>query len=82
MFTTVGLAAGVASGFDAPVGSLMIAMEDMSSFWSRRLAWQTFFGAIIATLTTQLFDTAYSGFEAVRTFGPLSASVREGSGSI
>ncbi|ELT90362.1 hypothetical protein CAPTEDRAFT_205671 [Capitella teleta] len=71
-FTTVGLAAGVSSGFDAPIGSLMLAMEDMSSFWCRRLATQTFFGAIIAILTAKLLNTALNGFTSVMDFGLLS----------
>ena len=75
LFTTVGLAAGVSAGFDAPIGSLMLAMEDMSSFWSRRLACQTFFGAIISILTTKLINTAYTGFQATMTFGKLNAEV-------
>jgi chloride channel 7 len=70
------LAAGVSSGFDAPIGSLMLAMEDMSSFWSRGLALKTFFGAIIAILTEKLFNTAFDGFKSVRDFGLLNAEVR------
>ena len=38
-FTTAGVAAGVAAGFNAPIGGLMFAMEDLSTFWSKKLCW-------------------------------------------
>ncbi|ELT90364.1 hypothetical protein CAPTEDRAFT_205673 [Capitella teleta] len=76
-FTTAGVAAGVAAGFNAPVGGLLFAMEDLSSFWGKRLSWQTFFTAIVATATAQLFNTALIGFEYQSRFGLFSLSVVE-----
>ena len=62
-FTTAGVAAGVAAAFNAPIGGLLFAMEDLSSFWSRRLSWQTFFCAGIAAATAKLLASAFVGFE-------------------
>lgn len=42
-FISAGSAAGVASAFGAPVGGLLFAMEEVSSFWSMKLSWQVFF---------------------------------------
>ena len=74
-FTTAGVAAGVAAGFNAPVGGLLFAMEDLSSFWGKRIAWQTFFCATVATATAQLFNTAFTGFQYSGRFGLFAVSV-------
>ena len=39
-FISAGAAAGISSAFGAPVGGLLFAMEEMSSFWSMELSWQ------------------------------------------
>ena len=74
-FTTVGVAAGVAAGFNAPLGGLLFAMEDLSSFWGKRIAWQTFFSATVATAIAQLFNAAFNGFQYQGHFGLYFASV-------
>ena len=74
-FTTAGIAAGVAAGFNAPIGGLLYAMEDLSSFWSRRLCWQTFFCSGVAAATANVFNTAFHGFIFQGTFGLLKKVV-------
>ena len=74
-FTTAGVAAGVAAAFNAPIGGLLFAMEDLSSFWSRRLSWQTFFCAGIAAATAKLLLSSFSGFEFEGSFGLYSQNV-------
>jgi len=75
-FTTAGVAAGVSAGFNAPIGGLLFAMEDLSSFWTKTLSWQTFFCCVIATITAQIFNIAFYGFNYEGQFGAFSVQVR------
>ena len=51
-FISAGAGAGVASAFGAPVGGLLFAMEEVSSFWNMKLSWMTFFCCMVSTFTT------------------------------
>ena len=50
-FVTAGVAAGVAAAFDAPLGGLLFAFEEVASFWHSHLGWQVFFCCTMAVLT-------------------------------
>jgi len=76
-FTTNGVAAGVSAGFNAPIGGLLFAMEDLSSFWSKGLSWQTFFCCIVSTITAQLINQAFVGFIYQGSFGGLFMNLVE-----
>lgn len=66
---SAGAAAGVASAFGAPVGGLLFSMEEVSSFWNIKLSWQIFFACMVSTFTTDLFNSAFSGFRYTGNFG-------------
>ncbi|XP_046549442.1 chloride channel protein B-like [Haliotis rubra] len=68
-FISAGAAAGVSSAFGAPVGGLLFAMEEVSSFWTTALSWQIFFCCMISTFTTDLFNSAFQGFSYTGDFG-------------
>ncbi|GFO14219.1 chloride channel protein [Plakobranchus ocellatus] len=73
-FISAGVAAGVSAAFGAPVGGLLFCMEEVSSFWSNTLSWQIFFCCIIATSTSDLFNSSFESFERVGTFGGFRTS--------
>ena len=68
-FTTAGAAAGVAAAFGAPVGGLLFAMEEVSSFWSMKLGWMIFFSCMLATFTADLFNSSFDAFRFSGWFG-------------
>ncbi|XP_028399217.1 chloride channel protein C-like [Dendronephthya gigantea] len=72
-FISAGAGAGVASAFGAPVGGLLFAMEEVSSFWNMKLSWQIFFCTMVATFTTDLFNSAFKGFKYEDDFGLFKA---------
>eukprot|EP00052_Salpingoeca_macrocollata_P012564 m.97626 g.97626 ORF g.97626 m.97626 type:complete len:836 (-) comp18538_c0_seq4:53-2560(-) len=74
-FITAGVATGVSAAFGAPVGGLLFAMEEVSSFWNQRLGWMIFFACMTAVFTSDLFNSAFHGFQYAKgTFGAFSDS--------
>ena len=43
-------AAGVSVAFGAPVGGVLFALEEVSSFFPHKTMWRAFFGALVAVL--------------------------------
>ncbi|XP_072186141.1 chloride channel protein C-like [Excalfactoria chinensis] len=75
-FITAGAGAGIASVFRAPIGGLLFTLEEVSSFWDIRLAWQTFFCCLTATFTTDLLSSSLYGFVYRGHFGFFEAEKR------
>ncbi|KAG1669629.1 hypothetical protein FOA52_010789 [Chlamydomonas sp. UWO 241] len=57
-FVTAGVSCGVAAAFNAPIGGLLFAFEEVASFWQQSLGWQVFFACMIATLTLNVAKSA------------------------
>lgn len=60
-FVSMGAAAGVASAFDAPIGGVLFALEEVSTHWSTKLTWLAFFSALVAALTTSSLKASVNG---------------------
>jgi len=71
-----GAAAGVASATNTPIGGLLFALDDLSSFWTKTSTFQTFYCCVFAAITSSLFSVAFSGYEYRYQFGALRFSVR------
>ncbi|XP_068641759.1 putative chloride channel-like protein CLC-g isoform X2 [Aristolochia californica] len=61
-FVTCGSAAGIAAAFRAPVGGLLFALEEVSSWWRSALLWRAFFTtAVVAVVLRAFIDLCNSG---------------------
>ncbi|EFJ24475.1 hypothetical protein SELMODRAFT_100906 [Selaginella moellendorffii] len=51
---TCGAAAGVAGAFKAPVGGVLFALEEASSWWRSSLLWRTFFTSAVVAVVLRI----------------------------
>ncbi|XP_042475966.1 chloride channel protein CLC-d isoform X1 [Macadamia integrifolia] len=61
-FVTCGCAAGVAAAFRAPVGGVLFALEEVTSWWRSQLMWRVFFtSAVVAVVVRTAMAWCGSG---------------------
>ncbi|KAH9929594.1 Cl-channel protein [Epithele typhae] len=58
---TASSAAGVAVAFGSPIGGVMFSIEEMSSVFSIKTMWRSFFCALVATVTLSAMNPYRSG---------------------
>lgn len=64
-FVSMGAAAGVAAAFHAPIGGILFALEEVSSYWNANLTVLTFFMVIVSAFTVMLWtDGIYGTFSS------------------
>ncbi|BBN02117.1 hypothetical protein MPTK1_2g12940 [Marchantia polymorpha subsp. ruderalis] len=49
-FISAGAAAGLAAAFGSPIGGVLFALEEASSFWSKKVMWRSLLCTSVATL--------------------------------
>jgi chloride channel 7 len=74
-FVTAGVAVGVAAAFNAPIGGLLFAFEEVASFWQQSLGWQIFFACMCSVAALNLLRSAGRALLRAGAFGWFSQDV-------
>lgn len=74
-FIAAGTAAGITAAFGAPVGGVLFALEETSTFWSRELTWRTFWACMIAAFTVNIFNNIKDESSVLDDYGLLTFGI-------
>ena len=60
-FISMGAAAGFAAAFGAPIGGVLFALEEATSFWSDTLMWRALLCTSVACFTLSVLKALMAG---------------------
>ncbi|XP_055338309.1 H(+)/Cl(-) exchange transporter 7-like [Paramacrobiotus metropolitanus] len=60
-FVSAGVAAGIGAAFGAPVGGVLLSLEEGASFWNQSLTWKVFFCSLVSVFVYNLIIGVYDG---------------------
>lgn len=67
-FVMGGVAAGVASAFQAPIGGLLFAIEEVASSWRVQLVYRTLVASVVGVFITGTFQNLINGEQLQATY--------------
>ncbi|KAK8792850.1 hypothetical protein WA158_005014 [Blastocystis sp. Blastoise] len=64
-FVSAGVAAGISSAFNAPIGGVLFSLNEASSYWTPELTWHVFFTAMISAFTMNILIYISDGNQGI-----------------
>ena len=85
---TAGAAVGIAVGFNAPIGGILFAFEQVATWWRHELTWKTFFSCAIGVIAIRMLNGICIGqkrcgyYQPSREFALWSVDLSSSSGML
>eukprot|EP00164_Ancoracysta_twista_P004905 GFYU01006669.1.p1 GENE.GFYU01006669.1~~GFYU01006669.1.p1 ORF type:complete len:1129 (-),score=271.98 GFYU01006669.1:286-3672(-) len=70
---STGVASGISAAFNSPLGGVLYAWEEVSSYWTQRVTWRAFTASMLAALVIQIgrsgFGSTQLNYDSLVVFG-------------